>query len=54
MTGKVGQIVCILGKRTGDKKLLVGVGSTVYVDKVPMQEEFEEDQVGDTGLDKKL
>ena len=41
-------------KRKGYKKILVGEGCIVVVDKVPLPEEFEEAQKGDTDLDKKV
>ena len=41
-------------KCKGYKKLLVSIGSMVGVNKISMQEEYENDHKGDTDLDKKV
>ena len=42
------------GKRKDYKVLLVGLRSTVGVDKVPMQKKYEKNLECDTDFDKKL
>ena len=42
------------GKWKGYKKLLVSTGTTHVVDKIPMQEEYQNALEGDEGLDKKI
>ena len=42
------------GKRESYKKLLVGKGYTIRIDKVPMQEEYEDAFEGETALIKKI
>ena len=38
----------------GYKKLLVSIGTTPSVDKIPMQEEYDSAVEGDEDLDKKI
>ena len=45
--------IFVSGKRKGYKKLLVVEGSTVGVDKVPMQNKNEEALESETDFDKK-